>query len=546
MTRRKAVCEGYSNLFDALCKEVNIPSEVVKGYAKGLGYRRGDRFYYQNHAWNTVYFDSSWHLIDATWGSGCVERTPQRWKKVLSKFFFISIINNKHTFIKHPSYRYFDTEPDEFVKSHLPLHPMWQLKSCPVSYQSFEKLTDPASSKDCADQYAFNNHINYYLSLGKGEKLRYMGDQSRLHNAYGNLVKAEFYHNYNKSLNKVLLTPELTTLDTTWKYIKKFLPDNRALHKYNRDTIKFRTALHVKQLKYASDINAKKIDTKINELEGASKSLLSIKNLIRITPELNQRKLHKGIAKTYRPSSEKRQFQRNKKTLTIKNDFGKNLLIIDSLKKQVSNLYDSLNYYQKVFQSSRSELLEHRNNINATLFIIYDLHQQLGSARKIENFQNHIVTYTRLTDSIESSDKLILKQTRYLTGLNEKVSKQVLSRSNRNLIAIKKIKTLNYQDEEEDKWFNENQQELSLFLEKNLPELYRHKKYAEDKIDWLYHYLEVLKTERKTLVRDSKIIKMWNVLLLKKEASRHNFYNRKAVEIISETKGWMKKTRKKG
>lgn len=69
---RKAVCLGFATLMAALCRSIDIPCNVVSGYALGVG---NDTAWTdetvvtseQNHAWNEVYADGRWIIIDTTW-----------------------------------------------------------------------------------------------------------------------------------------------------------------------------------------------------------------------------------------------------------------------------------------------------------------------------------------------------------------------------------------------------------------------------------------------------------------------------------------------
>lgn len=46
----------------------------LSGYSKGYGYKMGQTFTGDSdHAWNAVYLDGRWHLLDSTWGSGAVD-----------------------------------------------------------------------------------------------------------------------------------------------------------------------------------------------------------------------------------------------------------------------------------------------------------------------------------------------------------------------------------------------------------------------------------------------------------------------------------------
>lgn len=72
---KRAVCLGYSNLYAALCRSLDIPCNVVTGYALGVG--TGEKVWNKinsataeaNHAWNEVYLDNRWVIVDTTWDS---------------------------------------------------------------------------------------------------------------------------------------------------------------------------------------------------------------------------------------------------------------------------------------------------------------------------------------------------------------------------------------------------------------------------------------------------------------------------------------------
>ena len=51
----KAVCQGYSQLFYRLCKELGISCRIISGTARG------------SHAWNIVELDGLYYLADPTW-----------------------------------------------------------------------------------------------------------------------------------------------------------------------------------------------------------------------------------------------------------------------------------------------------------------------------------------------------------------------------------------------------------------------------------------------------------------------------------------------
>lgn len=119
---RRAVCEGYSDLFAALARAAGLEAETVPGYAKGVGYEAGDSFQgrHPDHAWNAVKADGAWRLLDCTWGAGAVD-PDGRYRKRFEPYYFF-------------------TPPREFLLSHYPLDSRWQLVDPAASLAEFERL----------------------------------------------------------------------------------------------------------------------------------------------------------------------------------------------------------------------------------------------------------------------------------------------------------------------------------------------------------------------------------------------------------------------
>lgn len=85
LDNKRAVCEGYSNLFQALCWAQKIPCVCVLGDAG------------EQHAWNAVQLDGKWLWVDSTWdtfntyyGEGRWERGDQRLDYFLCSTEFLS------------------------------------------------------------------------------------------------------------------------------------------------------------------------------------------------------------------------------------------------------------------------------------------------------------------------------------------------------------------------------------------------------------------------------------------------------------------------
>lgn len=105
--KRKAICSGYSELYNYLALEVGLECQVNSGDAKNMLYDIGRRRIRTIHAWNSVKIDGTWRLLDATWGAGFVDLQEEKFYR---KF--------------HPIY--FDMEPKQFFKEHYPKKGIWQ------------------------------------------------------------------------------------------------------------------------------------------------------------------------------------------------------------------------------------------------------------------------------------------------------------------------------------------------------------------------------------------------------------------------------------
>ena len=92
-----AVCEGYAMLFEKLCELQGISNYLVRGDIK-TNFNDIGRPFKRSHMWNVAVIDGKPYLFDPTWGAGRY--------------------NGK--FIKDPSYFYYKTEPELFLKTHYP------------------------------------------------------------------------------------------------------------------------------------------------------------------------------------------------------------------------------------------------------------------------------------------------------------------------------------------------------------------------------------------------------------------------------------------
>lgn len=150
---KKAVCQGYSELFYALCKYQKIECQVITGYSKGYGYKPNKKFSTTDHAWNAIKLNNKWQLLDATWASGYV--------------------NEKDQYVTSFSAENFLVEPKKFLLKHLPADPMWQLLPEAISVQTFEKDSNfiKMTLQKITNKTNYIDSLKYFSTLDSVDKI---------------------------------------------------------------------------------------------------------------------------------------------------------------------------------------------------------------------------------------------------------------------------------------------------------------------------------------------------------------------------------------
>ena len=121
LTRRKAFCQGYSQLLEKMCRLAGIDCEVVPGYGRGFGFQIGqvERVEKSNHAWNAVKILGRWYQVDVCWDAGHLEG---------------------RSYHKQYDTCYLFPEPRHFLHTHFPTGAKWQLLDKPLSPAEFASL----------------------------------------------------------------------------------------------------------------------------------------------------------------------------------------------------------------------------------------------------------------------------------------------------------------------------------------------------------------------------------------------------------------------
>jgi hypothetical protein len=115
---RKAVCEGYANLFMEMCNHAGVMCLTIDGYARNGSEIMGEDLKGPNHAWNAVRIGEEWKMIDVTWASGYTDKKVRNFTPQFSSTYFFS-------------------DPMRFLFSHYPKLSSWKPPRANLSKAEF-------------------------------------------------------------------------------------------------------------------------------------------------------------------------------------------------------------------------------------------------------------------------------------------------------------------------------------------------------------------------------------------------------------------------
>jgi hypothetical protein len=104
LRRRSGLCDHYAGLMAMLLSKCGLQAVVVNGYTRG-----GNGIDFTGHSWVAVLAGPQWKLCDPTWDVGATD------------------------------YHYYLISPENFIDTHFPFDPLWQLLPEPVTFAGFGK-----------------------------------------------------------------------------------------------------------------------------------------------------------------------------------------------------------------------------------------------------------------------------------------------------------------------------------------------------------------------------------------------------------------------
>ncbi len=139
---RSAVCQGYSELFNAICKNIGINALIISGYTK-----QGGKVSPISHAWVAVEQGGDWYLYDPTWGAGYV---------------------NNNVFTRRFNNAFYKQLPKDFIIDHMPFDPLYQFLLNPLKNNEFENGSSSASKI----MFNYKDSLKQYNLLSDNDKIQ--------------------------------------------------------------------------------------------------------------------------------------------------------------------------------------------------------------------------------------------------------------------------------------------------------------------------------------------------------------------------------------
>lgn len=269
LIRKRGLCADYANLFDTLCKSVGIKSCVVSGYSKGIINLDDDLLFINDHAWNAVFINGEWKLLDLTWASGNVIYLPTRWGLIKKKIFPYATIPHKHYYRANANDRYFLAHPKVMIKTHLPENPVWQLLNPALPIDVFEKRQNDIRAF-VQQSYLHQESANTYSEKTRAEKNLITSDSVLLFNCRNALSSGvERYHAGEELFIEGAVSKDIHMLNKAFSCFdssQKLLEESKLLIKedfgYRNKKNLIRNALaksDIKNIKNKSASRSKKI-----------------------------------------------------------------------------------------------------------------------------------------------------------------------------------------------------------------------------------------------------------------------------------------------
>lgn len=158
LKKKKAICDGYARLFKKMCDITGIRNEIIVGYTKIKPYQVGITGPV-NHAWNAIWLDSTYFLLDATWASGSCEEDEETGKLL--------------SFQKGYNDYYWFTSFHDLSRNHYPKEGKWVFEP---NYTKEKFATNPYYASDIIRHLNLISPLSGVIEAKKGDTIHFKFD----------------------------------------------------------------------------------------------------------------------------------------------------------------------------------------------------------------------------------------------------------------------------------------------------------------------------------------------------------------------------------
>lgn len=374
LLRRKAVCQGYSNLFLAMCKEAGLTAHRVEGYSKSFYFDPGDRFFKDEHIWNVVRLDGKWFLIDVAFGAGYLEPRKMPVRTFLGHLVHLPVVHYKLKFKKKFAPDYFCMDPKLFLIEHDPVDPIWQLIPKEQSLHVFE-FTDPFadSTRDMISTPVFttgttSSDADAFVKTEPISQLITNADRGYEYDVRNNRVKAyaeialadSFYNSVRRmkgdpAIQIVQFNRVADHCQEAISYLGCQHYDIQEEYKLLGEKNKAKNTLALKEIKMLTDSNNRKIKDLKKLISADASRKKRIRGLVKAENKSAGR-FEKNSLELVTPA--KQVLRENDSLVVLNRDSIRiNQLIIDSLVTEINSLKQKREGLQNGFYSDDGKLL---------------------------------------------------------------------------------------------------------------------------------------------------------------------------------------------
>lgn len=193
LREKKGICGDFTGLFGELCSRLGIDNERVEGYVAEDGRDREETCCRTNHVWNAVRVAGEWWHVDMMWAVGALGRDA----------------GGEWVFKRHWNPEYVLTRGEQFLTTHMPADPAWQLTDRPYAMDAF--IEGDWETAERGNDYNYTDSIMVFRRLPRDERQLLFARRANRFNPRNKEVMAVTYYNeavfllnYNRKTRAVL------------------------------------------------------------------------------------------------------------------------------------------------------------------------------------------------------------------------------------------------------------------------------------------------------------------------------------------------------